>query len=283
LKNSIKFVNSGMTQSYPSDITDREWNLIRPFFIDDEAPRGPGRVASEESIRACLNAIRYLLKTGCQWRMLPHEYPPRTTVHDALTRWTKAGLWERINSVLREKRRIAVKKDISPSALIIDSQSVKCADTVGAESSGYDAGKKIKGRKRHIITDTLGNLMGVVVTAASVQDRDGAKTVLCAFCHLFERLRVIFADGGYSGKLVGFTEKMGKQFGLQSLRLEIVKRSDSAKGFHILPKRWIVERTFGWLMKSRRLNRDHERNPRHHEAFVTLSMINLQLRHLSKL
>jgi transposase len=172
------------------------------------------------------------------------------------------------------------KKNATPSVFILDSQSVKCGDTVGSESSGYDAGKKIKGRKRHILTDTLGNLIGVIVTAASVQDRDGAKTLLCAFGHLFERLRVIFADGGYGGKLVEFTDQVGKQFGFQPLRLEIVKRSDSAKGFHILPKRWIVERTFGWLMKSRRLNRDHERNPRHHEAFVTLSMINLQLRHL---
>ena len=161
-----------------------------------------------------------------------------------------------------------------PSAAIIDSQSVKCADTVAAGSSGYDAGKKIKGRKRHLLTDTRGDLLGVVVTPASVQDRDGAKVLFCVFCHLFLSLRLIFADGGYQGQLEGWVQCLGERFGhAGGLALEIVKRSDAARGFVLLPRRWVIERTFGWLVKSRRLVRDHERNPRHHEAFVYLAMI----------
>lgn len=151
---------------------------------------------------------------------------------------------------------------------------MKCADTVAAGSSGYDAGKKIKGRKRHILTDTLGLLLGVVVTPASVQDRDAAKVVFCVFCHLLLSLRIIFADGGYAGKLAGFPSAAGTLFGhAGGLALSIIKRSDAAKGFVLLPRRWVVERTFGWLVKARRLVRDHERNPRHHEALVYIAMI----------
>lgn len=159
---------------------------------------------------------------------------------------------------------------------------MKCADTVGAKTSGYDAGKKIKGRKRHILTDTQGNLLGVVVTPASVQDRDAARVVVCMFCHLIITLRIIFADGGYAGKLEGFVAAAGRMFGHRAgLALNIIKRSDSAKGFVVLPRRWVVERTFGWLVKSRRLVRDHERNPRHHEALVYIAMIGHNARHLT--
>ena len=165
------------------------------------------------------------------------------------------------------------KKNATPSAAIIDSQSVKCADTMATGSSGYDAGKKIKGRKRHLLTDTQGLLLGVHAGPASVQDRDGAKVLFCLFCHLFLSVTLIFADGGYQGKLEAWVRQMGILFGHRSLALEIIKRSDQAKGFQLLPRRWVVERTFGWLMKSRRLTRDHERKPSHHEAFVYLAMI----------
>lgn len=159
---------------------------------------------------------------------------------------------------------------------------MKCADTVGGASSGYDAGKKIKGRKRHILTDTLGNLLGVLVTPASVQDRDAARVVFCLFCHLVTTLRIIFADGGYAGKLEGFVAAAGRMFGHGAgLALSIIKRSDAAKDFVVLPRRWVVERTFGWLVKARRLVRDHERNPRHHEAFVYIAMIGHYARHLT--
>ncbi len=153
---------------------------------------------------------------------------------------------------------------------------------MAAESSGYDAGKKIKGRKRHILTDTQGMLLGVVVTAASVQDRDAARVVFCLFCPLFLSLRIIFADGGYAGKLEDFVAAAAGVFGqVAGLVLSIIKRSDKAKGFVVLPRRWVVERTFGWLVKSRRLVRDHERNPRHHEAFVYLAMIGHSVRPLA--
>ncbi len=173
------------------------------------------------------------------------------------------------------------KKNAFPSAAIIDSQSVKCADTVGAGSSGYDAGKKIKGRKRHLLTDTQGLLLGVHVGPASVQDRDGAKVLFSLFCHRFLSVTLIFADGGYQGKLEGWVRQMGTLFGHRSLALEIIKRSDQAKGFQLLPRRWVVERTFGWLMKSRRLTRDHERKPSHHEAFIHLAMIGFAIRRLT--
>jgi len=159
---------------------------------------------------------------------------------------------------------------------------VKCADTVASGSSGYDAGKKIKGRKRHILTDTQGLLLGVLVTPASVQDRDAARVVFCVFCHLLLTLSIIFADGGYAGKLEGFVSAAGQTFGhAAGLVLSIIKRSDKAKGFVLLPKRWVVERTFGWLVKARRLVRDHERNPRHHEALVYIAMIGHSARHLT--
>jgi transposase len=159
---------------------------------------------------------------------------------------------------------------------------VKCADTVAAGSSGYDAGKKIKGRKRHLLTDTRGDLLGAVVTPASVQDRDGAKVLFCLFCHLFLSLRVIYADGGYQGKLEAWVRQLGVLFGhAGGLALQIVKRSDKAVGFELLPRRWVIERTFGWLVKSRRLVRDHERNPRPHEALIYLAMIGHLTRRLT--
>ena len=190
--------------------------------------------------------------------------------------------------VAPDQRRLAprsarhAKKNAAPSAAIIDSQSVKCADTVGAGSSGYDAGKNITGRKRHLLTDTQGLLLGVHVGPASVQDRDGAKVLFCLFCHLFLSVTLIFADGGYQGKLEAWVRQMGTLFGHRSLALEIIKRSDHAKGFQLLPRRWVVERTFGWLMKSRRLTRDHERKPSHHEAFVYLAMIGFATRRLTQ-
>ena len=175
-----------------------------------------------------------------------------------------------------------IKKNAQPSAAIIDSQSVKGADTVGAGSSGYDAGKEIKGRKRHLLTDTQGLLFGVHVGPASVQDRDGAKVLLSLFCHRFLSVTLIFADGGYEGKLEAWVRQMGALFGHRSLALEIIKRSDQAKGFQLLRRRWVVEHTFGRLMKSRRLTRDHERKPSHHEAFVYPAMIGFAARRLTK-
>jgi transposase len=173
------------------------------------------------------------------------------------------------------------KKNATPSAAIIDSQSVKGGQLPGA-SSGYDAGKKIKGRKRHTLTDTNGLLLGVVVTPASVQDRDGAKVLLCLFCHNLMGLLLIFADGGYAGKLEEFVTCMGRLFGLGAhFALGIVRKLGDQQGFVLLPRRWVIERSFGWLVKQRRLTRDHEKNPRQHEAFVYLAFIGIMTQRLA--
>lgn len=170
-----------------------------------------------------------------------------------------------------------------PSAAVIDSQTVK-GGQLPAVSCGYDAGKKIKGRKRHALTDTNGLLLGVVVTPASVQDRDGAKLLLCLFAHSFLSLLMIFADGGYAGKLEAFVHQMGRLFGhAVSFGLGIVKKLEDQKGFVVLPRRWVIERSFGWLVKQRRLTRDHEKNPRHHEAFVYLAFIGIMTQRLTSL
>ncbi len=170
-----------------------------------------------------------------------------------------------------------------PSAAIIDSQTVK-GGQLPAVSCGYDAGKKIKGRKRHALTDTNGLLLGVVVTPADVQDRDGAKLLLCLFCHNFLSLLMIFADGGYAGKLEVFVQNMGRIFGhAADFALGIVKKLEDQKGFVVLPRRWVIERSFGWLVKQRRLTRDHEKNPRHHEAFVYIAFIGIMTQRLTSL
>ena len=170
-----------------------------------------------------------------------------------------------------------------PSAAVIDSQSVK-GGQLPPLSCGYDAGKKIKGRKRHVLTDTNGLLLGAVVTPASVQDRDGAKLLLCMFCHSFMSLLMIFADGGYAGKLEEFVQRMGRLFGHgASFGLGIIKKLEDQKGFIVLPRRWVIERSFGWLVKQRRLTRDHEKNPRHHEAFIYLAFIGIMTQRLTAL
>ena len=187
------------------------------------------------------------------------------------------GLWEQLNSRLRQKVRVAEGRKPSPTAAILDSQSVKGAEQ-GGEAIDYDAGKKISGRKRHILVDTLGMLLGVCVTSAAVQDRDGAVTLLSGFYLLFGRLQIIWADGGYLGALVEWVKGL-RPFG--KLHLDIVRRSDEAKGFQLVRKRWIVERTFSWLYKSRRLSRDYERRVEHSESHIYVCMCRLMLKRLA--
>ena len=258
-------------KSYPTDVSDEEWTLLELFFLPPGVPRKAGRVGTAESARSCYNAIRFLLKTGCQWRMLPSELPPKSTVHDALTR-TADGLWPRLNEALRPALRLKLKK-ATPSAAIIDSQSVKCADTVATSSSGYDAGKKIKGRKRHLLTDTEGLLPGSsrrTGQRAGPGWREGP--VLPVLPSVFERDPDLCRR-----RLSGKTGSLGAANG-DPLRPPQPcpgnhQTQRSGQGLQLLPRRWVVERTFSWLMKSRRLTRDHERKPSHHEAFVYLAMI----------
>ena len=259
---------------YPSDLTDQQWALIEPML--PEPPAGPAGRPAEHEKREIVNAILYINRAGCSWRMLPKDFPPWKTVYWYFHRWRKDGTVDRIHDALRERVRIKEGRESpEPSAGIVDAQVVKGADTVPAASRGYDAGKKTNGRKRHIVVDTIGLLLVVVVTAACVQDRDGARPTLKRLRALLPTVRHIFADGGYSGQLVALAKSAWQ------LVIEVVKKPAGQKGFSILPRRWVVERTFSWLFRWRRLRSDYERLPETHETFVKWAMIGLMLNRLS--
>jgi putative transposase len=250
---------------YTHDLTDQQWNLISYCF---PKPSATGR-RRKYSYRELLNAIVYLLRTGCQWRNLPKDLPPWQSVYGYFRRWTHSGLLERIHTNLREHIRLADDRQRQPSAAILDSQSVKASETSGQR--GYDAGKKINGVKRHVLVDTMGLLLMVLVLPANVQDRDGARLLLKKALAVYGRIQRIWADGGYAGALVAWTQRC------LSCVLDIVKRSDAAAKFIVLPRRWVVERTFGWLGRYRRLNRSYERRTDVAEAMVYLAMCRLML------
>jgi putative transposase len=253
---------------YHSDVTDAEWKILEklmPMNTDKGRPR-------KYEWREILNGIFYVVRSGCQWRQLPHDLPKWWTVYYYFRLWTRHGIWEKINDELRKMVREDVGKCRDASAAIIDSQTVKTTESGGIR--GYDAGKKINGRKRHIIVDTLGLVIKAVVHSADVQDRNGAMKTIKAAQEKLKTLQLMWADGGYAGHLVEWV-KNGFNF-----VLEIVKRSDDEKGFKVLPMRWIVERTFGWLGRNRRMSKDFERLPSTSEALVYLGMIRLMLRRL---
>ena len=253
---------------YPSDLTDVQWQLLEPLL---PPALGGGRHRSTD-LREVLNAIFYVVKNGCGWRALPHDFPPEGTVRDYLHTWRRRGVWSQIQDVLRRQVRCQAGRDEEPSAAVIDSQSVKATRTSGTR--GYDAGKKIKGIKRHIVVDTLGLLLVVVVHTAALQDRDGAKLVLEKAHGRFPRLSLLWADGGYAGKLIGWVQ------GACGWLLQIVKRNDDVSGFVLLPRRWVVERTFGWISQYRRLSKDYEFDPQTSETMIEVAMIHLMLHRL---
>lgn len=258
-------------KSYPTDLTDKEWELLQPLLPADK-PRGRKRTVD---LREILNAIYYILRTGCQWRMLPHDYPVWTTVYYYFSQWRKNGVWANMNDALRIDLRLASGKEAEPSAGAIDSQSVKTTEE-GIER-GYDAGKKIKGRKRHTLVDTMGLVLFVMVLTANIQDRDGAKLLFEKVKERFPRLKLIWADGGYAGKLVNWVKQCCHWI------LEIVKRSDDVKGFVLLPHRWIVERTFGWLNRWRRLSKSYERLPETDEVMIYATMSKIMVKRLARI
>jgi putative transposase len=260
-------------KSYPSDLTNQQWLLLQPLLPAEVEGLGRPR---EVDFREVINAILYLNRSGCQWDMLPHDLPPKSTVYGYFTQWRDDGTWQRMMDTLRTEVRTAAGREATPSAASVDSQSVKTT-SVGGER-GYDGGKKLTGRKRHVFVDTLGLLLAVAVTAASVDDAAAVPPLLTQVApQTVPRLTKVWADSKYHNHLLN--KWMENQ--RPSWDLEIVSRPPGAKGFILLAKRWVAERTFSWHDRCRRHSKDYERRTDSSEAMVKVSAIGLMLRRLA--
>jgi transposase len=259
---------------YRSDLSDVRWAVIEPVLTQWRVARtGLGIHRAIHDLREIVNAILYVTRTGIAWEYLPHDFPPAKTVYDYYAKWEKDGTTQRIHDLLRDRVRAAAGRDTTPTAAVVDAQSVKTSCNVTESEQGIDAAKKIKGRKRHIVTDTLGLLLAVVVTAASVSDTAGGRDLIDVLAAEHPTVSKVWVDGGYQAG-------MRRHAAAHRIQVETVTRNGE-KGFHVVPRRWVVERTFGWLMQHRRLARDYEALPQRSRSMVLWAMANTMSRRLA--
>ena len=262
-------------RGYDTSLTDGEWVQIEPL-LPVRDPRHGGRPLKYDR-RLVLDAILYVLRTGCAWRHVPHDLAPWDAAYRWFAAWSAEGTWRRVHEALRDRVRERDGRDRQPTAAVLDSQSAHSAE--GGEAIGYDAGKRVRGRKRHLLVDTNGLLLHRVVHAASVQDRAGARQVLGGIGALFPLLALVWVDGGYVNRVdAGLIDWAART---QNIELVAVPRNADVKGFQVLPRRWVVERTFGWLTRCRRLARDYERTTAHAQAMIDVAMIRLMAARLA--
>jgi transposase len=260
---------------YDTSLTDGQWAQIEPL-LPVANPRHGGRRLKYDR-RLILDTILYVLRTGCAWRLVPHDLAPWDAAYRWFRGWTADGTWRQVHDLLRDRVRERDGRDAQPTAAVLDSQSAKSAE--GGEAIGYDAGKRVRGRKRHLLVDTGGLLLHRVVHSAGVQDRAGAKLVLTGVHDQFPQLGLVWVDGGYVNTVdAGLIAWADEQ---EHLEIVVVPRNADVKGFQVLPRRWVVERTFGWLTRCRRLARDYERKTAHAEAMIDVAMIRLMAARLA--
>ncbi|WP_100580089.1 IS5 family transposase [Streptomyces sp. CB01201] len=261
--------------SYPSDMTDAEWALLEPLLPPPACETGRGRPEKWHR-RDIVDGIRYVVDNGIKWRAMPADYPPWRTIYGFARRWAATGVISLIRDHLRRAVRLSSGKPPQAVAVVVDSQSVKASETVGKDSRGYDGAKKINGRKRHLVVDTRGLVLLVMVTPADIQDRDAAKEILFRLHLMHPEIATVWADSAYAGQLVTWAKDR------VNITLKTVRRPPNTTGFIVLPRRWVVERSLSWIMRARRHCRDHERLPQVSELLITWASITLMTRRLTR-